>query len=126
MRIITFLLLLFVLLPAACVGGCTLSNSTETSDGVREAKLLKLSTKGLFVKSHEGELGIFSTGEHGAVNPWEFTVRDTNLAQQLQAHVGCPVKLGYVEYLTANPVKFDSSYDVTWFECATHQGRCSK
>lgn len=126
MRVITFLLLIFVLLPAACVGGCTLANSAQTSDGVRDAKLMKLSSKGLFTKSWEGELGIFSVGEHGAMNPWEFTVRDAALAQDMQKHVGCDLTLQYVEFLTANPIRFDSSYDIRGFECKSHHvaGRC--
>lgn len=103
-----------------------LSNNAQTSDGVRDAKLLKLSSKGLFVKSWEGALNIMSLGEHGAMSPWEFTVRDEQLARELQTHVGCEVKLEYAEFLTANPMKYDSSYNVVGFECQSHHvsGRC--
>lgn len=120
MKFIVNCLLVVSLLSFALFSGFACTNSFEKSDGVREAQLSKLSNKGLFVKSWEGELWI------SAVAPWAFTVRDTTLGQRLQEHVGCPVKVGYVEYLTMNPFLYGTSFEVIWFECGTHQGRCSK
>jgi hypothetical protein len=88
------------------------------SDGIRSAKLLKLSQRGLFIKSWEGQLNIIELGSEGGVKPWGFTVRDGTLAMHMANHIGHKMAVTYVQYAGYKPWMYSSSYDVTEFECS--------
>ena len=79
----------------------------QTSDGFRDGWLQKLSHKGAFVKSWEGELALPGYGGSHKDKPgqsgggaWAFTVDDHEIVEQLQAlPPNAYVRLHYVEYV---------------------------
>ncbi len=67
------------------------------SDGDRAGVLQKFSKRGWICKTWEGEIAMYVVG---GVAPqiWEFSVRDDEVANQLQAAVGQQVRLHYSEH----------------------------
>jgi hypothetical protein len=67
------------------------------SDGDRAGVLQKFSKRGWICKTWEGEIAMYVVG---GVAPqiWEFSVRDDEVAAQLQAAVGQQVRLHYSEH----------------------------
>ena len=67
------------------------------SDGDRAGVLQKFSKRGWICKTWEGEIAMYVVG---GVAPqiWEFSVRDDEVAAQLQAAVGQQVRLHYAEH----------------------------
>ena len=67
------------------------------SDGDRAGVLQKFSKRGWICKTWEGEIAMYVVG---GVAPqiWEFSVRDDEVANQLQAAVGQQVRLHYAEH----------------------------
>ena len=67
------------------------------SDGDRAGVLQKFSKRGWICKTWEGEIAMYVVG---GVAPqiWEFSVRDDEVAVQLQAAVGQQVRLHYAEH----------------------------
>lgn len=67
------------------------------SDGDRAGVLQKFSNRGWICKTWEGEIAMYVVG---GVAPqiWEFSVRDDEVAAQLQAAVGQQVRLHYAEH----------------------------
>lgn len=97
-----------------------LGNGCSSSTGTRVGQITKFSFKGLTFKSYEGEMllgGVRSAGERGVVaNVWEFSVRDRELAQQMEKLVGKTVRVHYRQVLVHNPFRVDTSYTVTRVE----------
>ena len=67
------------------------------SEGDRAGVLQKFSKRGWVCKTYEGELAMYVVG---GVAPqiWNFSVRDENVAKQLQGLVGQQVRLTYSEH----------------------------
>ncbi len=67
------------------------------SDGDRAGVLQKFSKRGWICKTWEGEIAMYVVG---GVAPqiWEFSVRDDEVAKQLEAAVGQQVRLHYAEH----------------------------
>jgi hypothetical protein len=67
------------------------------SDGDRAGVLQKFSKRGWICKTWEGEIAMYVVG---GVAPqiWEFSVRDDEVARQLQAAIGQQVRLHYAEH----------------------------
>jgi hypothetical protein len=67
------------------------------SDGDRAGVLQKFSRKGWLCKTYEGELALYVVG---GVAPqiWYFTVREEDVAEQLNATVGQKVQVHYTEH----------------------------
>ena len=68
------------------------------SDGDRAGVLQKFSSRGYFCKTWEGELAM-STVPGTAPTIWTFTVRDADVAKQVNAAIGKRVVLHYGEHL---------------------------
>lgn len=88
------------------------------SDGERTGTVTKLSNKGLFCKTWEGELlmgGIRQTENGPAANVWTFTVTDPKWLEPLQKaqNIGERVTIGYVQWFAAPPCTSESGYEVT-------------
>lgn len=99
------------------VKGCQASNKYEVSNGDRTGTVTKLSYKGLFHKSWEGEMAtdsFSSAGEGRLSNTFAFTVKDIGLIDDLQEAQanGDRVVLHYSQKLTHNPWIQDSRYVV--------------
>lgn len=111
-----FLATLLALFPAlpSCVNGC----GDGYSDGIRTGVVLKVSRKGVFMKSYEGVLdlgGMTIDGEgHAVRNLWSFSVSDPGIASQVAAAAesGKRVSLVYKQWLLS-PASIDTDYDVT-------------
>jgi len=67
------------------------------SDGDRAGVLQKFARKGWLCKTYEGELALYVVG---GVAPqiWYFSVREADVAEQLNAAVGKRVQLHYTEH----------------------------
>lgn len=96
------------------------------SSGIRAGQLIKFSKKGIFFKTHEGELnlgglrmGESNDGLRG--NLWEFSVLDTDVLNKLEDAEGKRVKLSYKERFKAMPWQGDTNYFVTDVEIINSQ-----
>lgn len=74
------------------------------SEGYRVGTVIKMTKRGVFFKTHEGQLhtgGLSSDTGEGATSMWDFTVRrgDEEIRQQIESAVdkGYKVKLFYDE-----------------------------
>ena len=83
------------------------------SKGVRNGKLVKISQKGVIVKTYEGTLDLGS----GDQLTWQFSVHDQKLGEKLVALTGKNVKLEYRELLFK--LFYDTKYDVLGVERTT-------
>lgn len=86
------------------------------SDGYRDGVIRKFATKGLIIKSHEGEMGL--DGLSRSVNGvWEFTVTDSDIIKQIEkVPSGAFVRLHYKQYFMNNPFYGDTPYRVVKVE----------
>jgi prepilin-type N-terminal cleavage/methylation domain-containing protein len=97
-------------------------NVAGTSDGKRVGVLTKFSSKGLFIKSYEGELNmggirnkVNSDGNRSAVaNVWEFSCSNPLMAEKLENLVGKEVVIKYHQSFAG--LMRDTSYDVVSVE----------
>lgn len=98
------------------LGGC--SNST----GSRVGQVVKLSNKGLVVKTWEGDLTTGGMNANG-VNVWHFTVTDEKLVPTLQDAMdrNQTVKLSYNQRMVRNPVTSDTPYHITGVTVITNK-----
>ena len=85
----------------------------DYSDGSRVGELYKISKKGVFWKSWEGELklsefNLRKGGDDGS-NVFEFSSLSDDLGQKLQALQGRRVKITYRQWLIS-PIQQGSSY----------------
>ena len=88
---------LIALLILGVVGWTALALTWSYSEGERVGVLQKFSRKGWLCKTYEGELALYVVG---GVAPqiWNFTVRDPQVAQRLNAFIGERVRLHYEEH----------------------------
>jgi hypothetical protein len=88
------------------------------SDGERVGVLLKLSRKGFVCKTTEGELALYVVGGI-APQIWGFSVRESVVADKLNAMLGKRVRLHYHEHLGVPTSCFgDTTYFVDRVESA--------
>ena len=99
---------LFVLvILAALISWAVLSYNY--SNGVRAGRLVKLSKKGMLIKTYEGTLDLGS----GDLLTWDFSVHDNKVGDALVKHSGKEVRLHYDELLWK--VFYGTKYNVTKF-----------
>lgn len=102
-----------------CVGAVSTASAAECyASGTRVGTVQKISEKGLFKKSFEGELvqeGIRTKGDAGVTNVWHFSVLAPGIARQIDvaAASGKPVLLRYCESLLHNVLATSTPYVVT-------------
>jgi H+/Cl- antiporter ClcA len=89
--------MLLLLIVAGVVGYTYASLNWAYSDGERVGVLQKLSRKGWVCKTWEGELALYVVS---GVAPqiWPFTVRDDQVAKNLNVSLGKRVRLHYDEH----------------------------
>jgi hypothetical protein len=89
--------MLLLLIVAGTVGYTYVSLNWAYSDGERVGVLQKLSRKGWVCKTWEGELALYVVS---GVAPqiWPFTVRDDQIAKNLNDSLGKRVRLHYDEH----------------------------
>jgi hypothetical protein len=98
-----FLLILLLLLIGGSVLWSWLSLSWAYADGERAGVLQKFVRRGWVCKTYEGEIALFYGGGQylgPGTTPqlWDFSVRDAQVAQQLNKAVGHRVQLHYTEH----------------------------
>lgn len=95
-------------------GVIALSNITY-SEGDRVCVVDKFSTKGVFMKTWEGELQMRSIEQGGVPKTWEFSVSNPEAIKQVQDAMdkGHRAKLHYQEKFFRHPWKGFTKYFVT-------------
>jgi hypothetical protein len=85
------------------------------SEGTRAGQLIKISKKGVVLKTNEGELnmgglrvGSANDGLEG--NLWQFSVLEQDVLEKLEASEGKRVKLSYKERYRSMPWQGDTNY----------------
>ena len=119
-----------LLLFAVLIGGCVGPRFIVYSEGHRVGTIEKLSTKGLFMKTTEGELamrgfGGSQSGKEGqsSGNTWSFTVVDKSIVEEINAiPPGQVVKLHYEEYFF-KPIIGHTKYRATRVERVDRLGQ---
>jgi hypothetical protein len=98
----------FALHVSGCVG-C----DRDYSDGERAGVVIRLSQKGLLLKSWEGSMVLSGAGPGLAVSEFEFSTRNQDLAQDLTGALksGKPVILHYKQWALA-PSTIDTDHEV--------------
>ncbi|OZV71008.1 6-phosphogluconate dehydrogenase [Winogradskyella aurantia] len=88
------------------------------SEGTRAGQLIKISEKGVFFKTNEGELnmgglrmGNPNDGLEG--NLWQFSVLDEGIIKELERAEGKRVKLSYKERYKSMPWQGETNYFIT-------------
>lgn len=76
------------------------------SSGMRSGKLVKVSKKGLLLKTYEGTLDLGS----GDQLTWKFSIHEDKLGEQLVSQIGKQVSLEYRELLFK--LFYETKYDV--------------
>lgn len=119
MTLVEVLVILAIfLIIATLIGGCFMGS---TSDGARVGHIQKLSHKGTFKKTWEGELAVEGVGRANADkrgqaggSVWAFTVENTELIPKMQEAMDNDqkVKLSYKEYRFSSPLSGDTNYRV--------------
>jgi hypothetical protein len=113
-----WLWVLMVALLAGLVAWPWLTLHWSYSDGERVGVLLKLSRKGYLCKTTEGELAMYVVGGI-APQIWGFSVRETVVADKLNAMLGKRVRLHYHEHLGVPTTCFgETTYYVDRVEIA--------
>lgn len=93
------------------VNGCY----PDYSSGHRIGSIYKLSDRGVFIKSHEGEL--ISDGGIN-INAWAFSIKSEDVYKKLITIPCKQVKLDYKQYLIS-PFYIESNYEITDVTCIT-------
>ncbi len=110
-RIVLFLVLAGILVGA---GYLWVSNWTY-SDGYRAGHLIKISRKGVFWKTYEGQLNLggFQSGEDGlSGNIWSFSVPKRAVYEELLKYEGRRVRLSYRQVWNNMPWQGKTDYMV--------------
>lgn len=107
---------LLVISILSLIGFIIYANLTY-SNGSRAGQLIKISDKGVILKTYEGQLSLggISTGDDGANfgNVWEFSVVEDEVYQELINLRGKQVVVTYKEKYVALPWRGDTKYIVT-------------
>jgi hypothetical protein len=113
LKVLLGVIVLCLLLIWAC--------SWTYSEGTRAGQLIKISKKGVMLKTNEGELnmgglrvGAANDGLEG--NLWQFSILDEDVLNELQASEGKRVKLTYKERYRSMPWQGDTNYFVVAVE----------
>lgn len=82
------------------------------SEGYRDGVIRKFATKGIVIKTHEGEMGLDGLSRD-ASGVWHFTVTEPDIIQEVQkVPSGVFVRLHYKQYFMNNPFYGDTPYRI--------------
>ncbi|MGB0839956.1 MAG: hypothetical protein ACPGXL_07440 [Chitinophagales bacterium] len=119
-RFLRKLLLLTFISAIIGIGIYMLYANWTYSVGTRAGVLVKISKKGMLLKTYEGQLnvgGFQVEGESGMVgNMWAFSVTDDAVFEKLSTLEGEKVTLTYQEIIRAMPWQGDTNYFITEVE----------
>ena len=108
--IITFSVIAIVVL--LCSGLFVPYNVFNYSEGERVGSVSKVSTKGVFCKTHEGYM-LINPENQIAPEKFYFTVKNDSVLQDLQRYNGQTVSVTYNQYLFASSCWGGTDYEVT-------------
>ncbi len=100
-------IVLIILLSTGVIYGVLNYNYSK---GVRSGQLVKISKKGMLLKTYEGTLDLGS----GDNLTWNFSVHDPKIGEALVKASGTKVKLEYRELLFR--IFYTTKYDITGFK----------
>lgn len=90
----------------------------EVSDGTRTGRLFKISRKGPVVKTFEGQLHLGGSSMITDQSVWDFSVKNAEVYEQIQAFEGKNVKCHYKQLNNAFFWQGDTDYLVYKVELA--------
>jgi hypothetical protein len=82
------------------------------SDGTRVGTLYKISRKGAFFKTYEGQLQLGGTAMMNPQSTWEFSAKNAEVYNKLQQYEGKMVKCHYKQMVHAFVWQGDTDYIV--------------
>ena len=82
------------------------------SEGSRTGTLFKISKKGILFKTYEGQLHLAGSMMISQQSTWDFSARNSQIYDQLQAFEGKLVKCHYRQKVDAFPWQGDTDYIV--------------
>ena len=82
------------------------------SEGSRTGTLFKISKKGVIFKTYEGQLHLAGSVMMSQQSTWDFSAKDGQVYEQLQALEGKSVKCYYKQKVDAFPWQGDTDYIV--------------
>lgn len=82
------------------------------SEGTRTGILYKISKKGVFFKTYEGQLLLSGSMMMSQQSTWDFSAKNSEVYSQLQQYEGKPVKCRYRQKIDAFPWQGDTDYIV--------------
>ena len=117
LKVVLGVIVLCVLFIWAC--------SWTYSEGTRAGQLIKISKKGVVLKTNEGELNmgglrVGSTNDGLEGNLWQFSILDQEVLEKLEALEGKRVKLSYKERFRAMPWQGDTNYFIVGVEAINY------
>ncbi|MCB9309538.1 MAG: hypothetical protein H6567_05715 [Lewinellaceae bacterium] len=108
---------LFFLLVVGSTGYYFYRNFT-INEGSTTGVLLKISKKGAFFKTYEGELQLAGMQIMNTASKFEFSIQNEEIYRQAQALEGKSVRVYYNQKVDAFPWQGDTDYIVTKVESA--------
>ncbi len=108
---------LFFLLVVGSTGYYFYRNYT-ISEGSRTGVLFKISKRGAFFKTYEGELQLAGMQIMNTASKFEFSIQNEEIYHQAQALEGKSVRVYYNQKVDAFPWQGDTNYIVTKVESA--------
>lgn len=107
-----FLLVSLIGLILFCIGYYFFRTHT-ISEGTRTGIIYKVSKKGVFLKTYEGQMQLAGSAIMNKTSTWEFSILDEKVYHVLQEHEGKNVRLTYKQLVNAFPWQGDTDYIVT-------------
>jgi flagellar basal body-associated protein FliL len=82
------------------------------SDGTRTGVLFKISKKGVFFKTYEGQIHLGGSNIMSNQSVWDFSAKDESVYGEIQKFEGKNVKLHYKQLVDPFPWQGDTEYIV--------------
>lgn len=104
--------IVLILLGLVAFAGYYFYRTYTISDGTRTGLLFKISRKGVFFKTGEGQLHLGGSMQMSEQSIWNFSTRNQQVYEKLQQYEGKNVKCHYHEVVNAFPWQGDTNYIV--------------
>ncbi len=82
------------------------------SDGTRTGVLFKISKKGVFFKTYEGQIHLGGSNIMSNTSVWDFSAKDESVYNAIQQFEGKNVRLHYKQLVNPFPWQGDTDYIV--------------
>lgn len=118
MKIKYFIIAVIVLVFLGTCSKFVIPSFGEYSTGERSGIVQKMTSKGMFVKTNEGELALegIKSSNSKVSSTFEFSVKDQVVADSLVSYIGSRVKIFYTEYYHSWVFDGETNYRITKVE----------